>query len=110
MKVVVGKDVASHLNELDQVQDEQGTGEGLMDPDVPGTGGGLQDLGELGTGGDFGVDFGEIDEDFVGIGEGFVEIDEDFVVIGEDFEADDHDPKTGIHNHRGLANLDGFQI
>jgi len=42
-KVVVGKYVASHQNELDWVQDEQGTGEGLMDPDVPGTGEGLQD-------------------------------------------------------------------
>lgn len=56
------------------------------------------------------VDFAEIDEDFVGIGEGFAEIDEDFVVISEDSEADDHDPKNEVHNHPGLVNLGGFHI
>lgn len=56
------------------------------------------------------VDFAEIDEDFVGIGEGFAEIDEDFVVISEDSEADDHDPKNEVHNHPGLVNLGGSHI
>ena len=97
-RVGAGKDVASHQSGLDWVQDEQGTDEGLMDPDVRETDGGWRDWGEQETGEDFVVDSEGIDEDFVGIGEGFAEIDEDFVVINEDSEVGDHEPKNEVRN------------
>ena len=42
-RVAAGRDVASRPSGLDWVQDEQVTGEGLMDPDVEGTDGGWRD-------------------------------------------------------------------
>ena len=107
-RAVAGKDGASRQSGLDWAQDEQVTGEGLMDPGVKGTDGGWRDLGELETGEDFVVDSEEIGEDFVGIGEGFAEIDEDFVVINEDSEVGDHDPKNEVRNPPDLVNLDDW--
>jgi len=100
MRGAFGRDVASHQNELDLVQDEQEIGEGLVDPDVKETGEGLLDLDEQETDVGSVVGFVETGEDSVEIGEDFEEIDEDFGVIDVNFEAGDHELMTDVHNHQ----------